>query len=496
MKKKKTGCLNRQKYFWLLAFSIFIFLRLPSVFEPFTYGDEGIYLALGQALRKGLVFYRDIHDNKPPLLYLIAGLAGNFKTYRLIYFFWSAIGFFIFKALAEALFPKNKKSVAACFFSFAILGAIPFFEGQIANAENFLIYTSSAAFLLLITKSESYFNPLLAGFLFSLSALFKIPAAFDLITALVVFFLLQKKNLKEIISSFFKPKFWLLITGFIIPIALSGAYYLLNGAGSQYFTAAFGQNIPYLSSWTPDKPQALSLPLPLILRALIILVIIIGLFIWRKKKSFSTALNLILVWFGWTIFAALLSSRPYPHYLFQAMPAICLSLGFLFSTQKLLRFIPLVFAVVISYTMITLNYYHYQTLTYYQNFYSHLLGQKTSQEYISFWGDHVSHLYRAGAYLKSHTQPEEKIFIWGDHPELYPLAERLPIGRYAAAYHVKDFDKNYQETLTALRKNPPRFFVVFDNEINSLNQFYPFLEENYSLIKSFEEIKIFLKNPG
>jgi len=47
------------------------------------YADEDIYLTLGQGLKKGLVFYRDIHDNKPPLLYVMAAVAGNVKVFRL-----------------------------------------------------------------------------------------------------------------------------------------------------------------------------------------------------------------------------------------------------------------------------------------------------------------------------------------------------------------------------------------------------------------------------
>ena len=38
-------------------------LRIPSFWEPYWYGDEGIYLAIGQALQRGAVLYRDIWDN-------------------------------------------------------------------------------------------------------------------------------------------------------------------------------------------------------------------------------------------------------------------------------------------------------------------------------------------------------------------------------------------------------------------------------------------------
>ena len=55
----------RKKDFWkmenwgkvpwamLFVFLVVVVLRIPSLFEPYSYGDEGIYLVLGQGLRKG-----------------------------------------------------------------------------------------------------------------------------------------------------------------------------------------------------------------------------------------------------------------------------------------------------------------------------------------------------------------------------------------------------------------------------------------------------------
>lgn len=483
----------KKNYFWVF-FLIFVILRLPSLFEPFTYGDEGIYLALGQALRGGRVFYKEIHDNKPPLLYLLAALAGSFKVYRAFYFFWSLIGFGIFYRLAKALFQKNDRAVMAALLVLAVLGAVPKFEGTIANAENFLIYTSSAAFWLLVTKKNWKWAWWWAGVLFSISTLFKVPGAFDFAAAVIVFFLLADKSLKEIIFSFKESRFWLLLAGFAGPIVLTFVYYWSKGALGSYLTAAFGQNIPYLSSWTPEKTQAFSLPLPLIFRGLGVAGVMGILFYWRRRKGITLAVKLSWVWFLMTMLAAVLSSRPYPHYLFQAVPALALAAGLIFSAPRFLKLSLFIFLGGLWWVWRSFEYYRYPTRAYYQNFYSYVLGGKSREEYISFWGGQVEDLYEAAAWLKAHTETEEEIFIWGDHPELYPLAERLPVGRFAAAYHVKDFDKGYKETLTALKKSPPRFFVVFKNERESLNVLFPFLEENYGLMETFGETRIYLRH--
>ena len=63
--------LQKNKNFWFVVFTslIFFILRFPSLFEPIWYGDEGIYQVIGTALRQGKLLYKDIFDNKPPLLY-------------------------------------------------------------------------------------------------------------------------------------------------------------------------------------------------------------------------------------------------------------------------------------------------------------------------------------------------------------------------------------------------------------------------------------------
>lgn len=520
---KKSLFFWRQDKLWAF-FLIFFLLRLPSLFEPFTYGDEGIYLTLGQALRKGFVFYRDIHDNKPPLLYLLAAWAGNFKTYRLIYFLWSLVGFLFFYTLAKIVFAKkekplitsnnglpawlrqilpsgnwllslhgwyNQKAVQVALFSFAILASIPLFEGQIGNAENFLIYTSIAAFLFLLLEKPLFFT---SGFLFSLSTLFKVPAAFDFVAAIVVFFLLQNKKSKEILHSLFQKEFLLFVAGFLTPIFLSLIYYFTVGAGPTYLRAAFMQNIPYLSSWTQDKPQVGSFPLGLVLRSSTLILLIVILFLSRKKRGASKSFNLIITWFALAVFAALLSSRPYPHYLLQAVPALCLSLGFLFSQVNDLKLIPLFFGLILFYVFNRFDYYRYPVLAYYQNFYRFLGGNKSQGQYQAFWGNHVFWLYETAGYLKARTTPDEKIFIWGDQPSLYALAERLPVGRYTAAYHIKDFDPGYRETLTILSQEPPRFLVVLKSDEISLGPLLAFLEENYSPLKTIGKAKIYRHN--
>ena len=38
----------------LIILGVVVFLRVPSLFEPYWYGDEGIYLTIGRAMRSGM----------------------------------------------------------------------------------------------------------------------------------------------------------------------------------------------------------------------------------------------------------------------------------------------------------------------------------------------------------------------------------------------------------------------------------------------------------
>src|SRR3990167_10011079 len=91
----------------VIVLLIVTLLRIPSLFEPHWYGDEGIYLTLGMAVRQGLTLYRDIHDNKPPLLYLVAAVAGTQFWFKFILMLLHLTTIVAFYHLSRLLFQKH-----------------------------------------------------------------------------------------------------------------------------------------------------------------------------------------------------------------------------------------------------------------------------------------------------------------------------------------------------------------------------------------------------
>jgi len=487
MDGKKLGARIKKlfyKYWFILVILITLFLRLPSLFEPFTYGDEGIYLTLGQALRKGLILYRDIHDNKPPLLYLLAAVAGEFSRFRLILFVWSFATIFMFYKLSFVLFPKNKLSPIISTALFSFLSSIHSFEGNVANAENFMLLPTILGFWLILKKSGQKKYWLLAGALFSLATLFKFPAAFDFTAALAFVFLTTK--IKKFLFQASN-----LVIGFILPVLATILYFASQNALNQYLKAAFFQNLPYLSSWTQDKIQAGGLPLALLSRGLLVFLLFLFIFIFRKK--FSPQVKLILTWFSFSLFAALLSARPYPHYLLQILPPLSLSVGMFYCHRE--KLIPGVLIMVLVATFIIFKFWYYPNLPYLFNYYAYLVKFKNQDQYFKFFDPQTEAIYQAAVYIKTHTSPSEKIFVWGNQPAIYALSGRLPVGRYTVAYHIKDYH-GYQETIKALLNNPPRYLVILDEYRQSFPDLAIFIERNYLPQIQFNQIQIFHKIYG
>src|SRR6266576_2759546 len=148
--------LQRKTEVWFLLFASFVFflLRLPSLFEPYWYGDEGIYEVIGFALRHGRLLYRDIWDNKPPLLYITYALFnGDQASVRLLSLITGVIALVLFFLLARRLL-QSKKAIYFAIILFVILFGTPFLEGNIANAENFMMPLSLASALLLLKASD------------------------------------------------------------------------------------------------------------------------------------------------------------------------------------------------------------------------------------------------------------------------------------------------------------------------------------------------------
>lgn len=470
---------------WVLI--LVLVLRIPSFLEPYSYGDEMIYLALGEGIRQGLTLYRDIHDNKPPALYILAAISGSLFWFKIILAFWNMITIVLFSKLVKKLFPKNSRFVKISTFVFAILTTIPLFEGNIVNSELFMIGFTILGFLILLSKSLTFKNLLLSGLVFSVGALFKIPSAFDMPVIFTFWLVFANKNLNGL-SAVLKRSIIVLI-GFSIPIAISFVWYFYRGALSEYLNAAFLQNVGYLSSFRPgDASKSFVIKnLPVIIRGSVVFVGFLILFL--KRKSLSSGFVFTSLWILFSLFAVTLSERPYPHYFVQALPAVSIFLGLLLTQKNLeqsLAIIPLSLAFFVPYYY---HFYHYPTIPYYSRFIKFASGKISKEEYFNSFGSQVNRNYRLAEFMRTSTPENDSLFVWEDGSTLYALSRNLPPTKYVAGYHIKDFTTK-KMLAENFGKNPPDNIVLFPEsepfpEINNL------LEKKYTQISLFDDAYVF-----
>ena len=478
---------------WLIIlFAVVIILRIPSFFEPFSYGDEMIYLTLGEAMRQGMTLYRDIHDNKPPLLYIIAAIAGNVFWLRAILAFWNLATIYIFWKLAQVILPKREKVQKVATVIFALLTTLPLLEGQIANAEVFMIGPTLVAFLILLTRKLDFKNLFLAGLFFSAATLFKVPAAFD-IPVILAFWLIYLKGGKEEIKAFVRKTFFLLL-GLFSPIALSLLWYFLKGALAEYVVAAFLQNVGYLSSWRPvvSSQPFLVKNAPLLIRAG---VVGLGtLILYLKRAKLSKTFVLLSLWVLFSLFAATLSERPYTHYLIQSVPPLSFLLAILLADKTLeqvLVIIPLTLTFLVP---VYYKFYYYPTTSYYGRFLEFAVGRIGKEAYFAKFDGNVNRNYKIADVVLKSTSKKDKIFVWGDSPPIYALTRRFPPLKYVATYHINDFFSQ-EETIRILGFDTPAIIVILPNA-PGFKELSLFTRKNYILIDEVDGAQIYyLANP-
>lgn len=493
MLRQVPSFVSRYRPLLLILLLVFV-LRIPSLFEPHRYADEEIYLTLGQGLKRGLVFYRDIHDNKPPFLYLVAAVAGDVFWFRFILLMVHAAGVIFFWKLSSLVFEKQSWAILISTSFFALGSTLPFLEGNITNGENFMIVPALyGTFLLYRAWSDpqrfdrTWVYPL-AGVLFAVAFLFKVPIVFDFLGLLLFWWLLYESgfSLRKRLGWLASAKPWYVSIGFSLPIFLSIIYYSLAGAFEPYVRSALLQNVGYLSTWSPASGGLFDNPL--VWRGLVVLGVLAACFFLAKKLEFSA--RFIVVWTAFSMYGALLSSRPYPHYLLEPLVPFSLLITVIFVNKRFInRLVAAVMTMLIILAYLQNGFWYYETFSYYKNFIGFATGAKSWEEYLDFWG--VRRNYKIADYIGSRTTDADRIFVWGTEPSIYALTNRLPVGRYTVAYHIVDFVA-HDETIAALESTPPKYVVVVDS-LNDFPQLETFLQERYLLEREIEGALIYLR---
>lgn len=492
---------NWHKYPLLFALGFLavvqIILRFPACFEPYWYGDEGIYLTLGQALNRGEVLYKDIIDHKTPVIYYLAkvGTQHNFRTLLLISMVAASTAFFwILRKLTGR---PLVSLIGAVIFSIAT--ALPWYEGLIPNGELFVMSFVLVGLALALSHKDFFalvngdapaasmrngWLLVLAGVFLSLGILTKVPAVFDVaaiffigvlvITNQVLPWSKREEHWRKSFLAVFKTWGWLLV-GVIAPILLSILYFALRGALQEYFDYGLMYNFRYSGSWSPEHlgPQWLWLT-NFTVKAGLSGILLVGLTLLGSR--FNLPLRWSLGWVVLATFASLLSNRPYPHYFLQILPPLVilftLVAGEVRSWQQSTRknnsnklitaaAFTLIALILFVGAHLLVGMRSYVAGEYYGRFFRYLSGQMSAAEYRNSFNSLMKDNYTLAPTLMA--DPNSTLFIWGTNPMLYALSNKTPVSRFTVQFHIADFGAE-QETLDRLQAETPTHIVVMQGE--------------------------------
>lgn len=484
---------NRHEWILILIVAVLV-MRVPSLFAPHYYGDEEIYFVMGRAWRENVPMYQLMFDHKPPFLYIIAGIAQSVFWFRAILAMTMVVHTYFFYRLAALIFSGKKWLLSLSTGIFVILTSLPLLEGNIANAELFMMVPITASLLIIWkAKNNDYSRIILAGLIGGIGWLFKVPVVMDVLAIGLYLYIYRTKNIRESIRAIFSPALWLYLFSFAIPLLSTFVYYYLKGHGQSYLDTVLTMNLGYVSSWSTSSYKFNPFRGGLFVRGLILASFSLILYVLRNKLPKRMVLPLL--WLAFSFFGALLSGRPYPHYLLEPVVPLALVVPFIFVAANIWSWLLLGYLVIWGiFTNQQIKFWGYPTIPIYTNFTRYALGMIDKQTYYETF-DGVKRNYKIGNYLKERMQSEDKLFVWGSDATIYNITDKLPAGgKYIVSFHVVDL-KKHDYVMENLNANQPKYIVV-QKEAPFFLRLDELLNEKYIRVFEYEGTRVYMRLPA
>jgi 4-amino-4-deoxy-L-arabinose transferase-like glycosyltransferase len=433
--------------------------------------------------------YVDAWESKPPLfIYLYVAIIEVFGSGVLplrIATALSALGteLALFAVASQFLTRRGALLAAAVL---AVLLAVPFWEGNLAVADTFVILPSTLGVALFLRANRGDGSSsdgravgqsgnragatvtdwrwlVAAGALLGVAFLIRQTSAVVGLAA-VLWLLVSGRE-------WLRPALVIGLGASIVVLPVIGAFALL---GSWYWF--WDANVGFFFDYVPSGQE-----LPFHHRPMIVMPVLVTLaaLLWSRRHGEQPRWALAALWLALTLSAALLTGRPYSHYMLQIMPPLAFVAALMAPHLRLSwrpRFehaaglavagaFALLWAVIVTPAfqgnVAAMRYAKAED--YYANFALWAAGLRSDTSYNNYFDKRVNVLRRLETTLEQLGARDEKIYVWGELPWLYPLAEAEPATRYMTSFYVLLIPYVDMGLYFELDKANPRFIVVMSD---------------------------------
>lgn len=451
-----------------------LLLRLPTFFEPPWHTDEGIFAAVAQRVLSGGDLYEDAFESKPPLfLYLYVALFKLFDPgvfpLRLAATL-SAVGTHVALYFVALRLRLGRRHALLAAGALGVLLGVPFWEGTLALTEVFTILPATLAVLcVLVWRSrdprtrDALALLLAAGVLFGVAFLFRQTAA--LAAAAVGLWILLN------------GRAWvraglLLAAGFTLAVLPVVGWFALVGDFAWFWEA----NVAFFLFYVPSGQELPFAARPIIAAPVLLTVACLW---YYHRRGESPRWGLPALWLVLTLAGAMLTGRPYSHYMLQAFPPLALLIAMIAPRIRLswrptrqhapalalAASLALMWAVVVT-PMFGGNPFAMRFTrgpSYYLNFAAWTAGLRSDWDYNNYFDRRVNQTLFLTRILRESGAEGSRVYIWGEYPWVYALSRVEPATRYTTSFYVlllPYLDTKLGETLGSAR---PEFLVVMSD---------------------------------
>lgn len=499
---------------FLFTICLLIIIGGVSLLYPFG-RDQGEYATIALENSRGKAVYRDIFNVKPPLTHLTHRLAlaifgQSMLAIRLFDLIWQGTTVFLIIILSDRIIKKPYIGFLAAFLYLTWYYSLGYwYTAQTDGFLTLLLLISLLAFISYQNK-EKVWLVFVTGFAIGMAVMFKYSIGILIIFLLImIFFRYRTKGYK---AAFF------LIIGFTAPIIISIFILAIQGSLDDFVSTQISYILKY--NVLIGSERSLWNFLSLILFEPVILLSTISMFIFLvliTRKRFEYGVLIFLWWVA--AFVHLVVQNKF--YIYHAIPLLApgaIMAGYIIS----------IFYEKTNFTKIPRHFFLFVgtiTLLFVSLLPWLKTNQKTMVEFLKAdskladvykqFGDYEKGDYsvradmEAAAYLKSQTDENDTLFIWGFEPTVYFLAERSSASRFLYNFPLYgDFGwpELRVQLVEELEQNKPQYIVVVQNDpipwvtgtendsISALLEFpelYKLIAERYTFETQIEDFYLY-----